>query len=173
VLCRSSASTLHVSKSLGSVVTDSLNSLRHTLEKTVNVEGVIEALHAHKVLNPHGLAHGAGWDGAAGFPTDPTAYDILQDCGRGVRYIHKETPLENYCTVQQTLGSACVLTVPSEMTRLPGAACSATVYLAVCKQNNQPVAIKALNLEALMTPMEDVYHEVTTMRSYKVGASLE
>jgi hypothetical protein len=43
---------------------------------------------------------------------------------------------------------------------------SATVYMAMCKRYNEVVAIKALNLEVLNTPMDDLVKEAAVMRAY-------
>lgn len=44
---------------------------------------------------------------------------------------------------------------------------SANVYIANCKRYTELVAIKALNLEALGSPLDDIMHEVQTMRAYR------
>jgi hypothetical protein len=56
--------------------------------------------------------------------------------------------------------------------------CSAEVYRARCLLNNRIVGIKALNLEWLMTPLDEVMHEaqimkVGTVRAFKVPAAEE
>jgi hypothetical protein len=43
-------------------------------------------------------------------------------------------------------------------------ACSAEVYRARCLTNNRIVGIKALNLEWLMTPLDEVMHEAQIMK---------
>lgn len=43
-------------------------------------------------------------------------------------------------------------------------ACSATVWRARCLTNNEIVAVKILNLEAQMAPLEDIQHEAQTMK---------
>ena len=47
------------------------------------------------------------------------------------------------------------------------AVCSATVYLVWCKTAQEHVAIKALNLEALNSPLEDIMQETRTMKAYR------
>lgn len=42
--------------------------------------------------------------------------------------------------------------------------CSASVYQARCLANNDIVAIKMLNLEALTSPLEDIMREAQTMK---------
>lgn len=49
---------------------------------------------------------------------------------------------------------------------------SATVYLAVCKAYNEFVAVKALDLDAVSTPLEDIKREVAVMRQYRHPAIL-
>ncbi|KIZ01552.1 hypothetical protein MNEG_6412 [Monoraphidium neglectum] len=53
-----------------------------------------------------------------------------------------------------------------------GAGVSATVYLARCKASGELVAVKALNLEALGSPLEDIMREVAVMRAYRCPAIL-
>lgn len=45
-----------------------------------------------------------------------------------------------------------------------GLYCSATVWRARCLTNNQIVAVKILNLEAQIAPLEDIVHEAQTMK---------
>jgi hypothetical protein len=42
--------------------------------------------------------------------------------------------------------------------------CSAVVWRARCLTNNQIVAVKILNLECQMAPLEDIVHEAQTMK---------
>ncbi|KAF8056256.1 fray2 [Scenedesmus sp. PABB004] len=60
------------------------------------------------------------------WPTSLDAYELLEDCGRGV---------------------------------------SAVVYRARVRASGEVVAIKALNLEALQSPLEDIMHEAQTMKA--------
>eukprot|EP00775_Hariotina_reticulata_P001947 gene1947-2276_t len=74
--------------------------------------------------------------GAAGdrsYPTTRDAYELMDECGRGV---------------------------------------SASVYQARCLANNDIVAIKMLNLEALTSPLDDIMREAQTMKAYKCDAIL-
>jgi len=48
-----------------------------------------------------------------------------------------------------------------------GKGVSATVYLVWCKTAQEHVAIKALNLEALNSPLEDIMLETRTMKAYR------
>lgn len=51
-------------------------------------------------------------------------------------------------------------------------ACSATVWRARCLTNNEIVAVKILNLEAQMAPLEDIVHEAQTMKVCAAGCVL-
>ncbi|KAF6252296.1 MAP kinase [Scenedesmus sp. NREL 46B-D3] len=53
-----------------------------------------------------------------------------------------------------------------------GKGVSAEVYRARCLVNNRIVGIKALNLEWLMTPLDEVMHEAQLMKAYKHGSIL-
>eukprot|EP00878_Enallax_costatus_P026705 GHUV01028685.1.p1 GENE.GHUV01028685.1~~GHUV01028685.1.p1 ORF type:complete len:224 (+),score=49.17 GHUV01028685.1:477-1148(+) len=53
-----------------------------------------------------------------------------------------------------------------------GRGVSATVYQARCKAYGDIVAVKALNLELLSSPLEDNMHEAQTMKAYKHEAIL-
>lgn len=52
---------------------------------------------------------------------------------------------------------------------VPFPACSATVWRARCLTNNDIVAVKILNLEAQMAPLEDIVHEAQTMKVCAAG----
>jgi serine/threonine-protein kinase OSR1/STK39 len=53
-----------------------------------------------------------------------------------------------------------------------GSGVSATVYLALCVPTGERVAVKALDLDALASPLEDVEREVAAMKGYRHPAIL-
>lgn len=62
-------------------------------------------------------------------------------------------------------GADCVCPPPRCTCRAAAATtCSATVWRARCLTNNEIVAVKVLNLEAQMAPLEDIVHEAQTMK---------
>lgn len=66
-------------------------------------------------------------------------------------------------TVSASVHSTCEL-IMLLLNVLHVAGCSATVWRARCVTNDRIVAVKILNLEAQMAPLEDIVHEAQTMK---------
>eukprot|EP00879_Flechtneria_rotunda_P030138 GHRR01032712.1.p2 GENE.GHRR01032712.1~~GHRR01032712.1.p2 ORF type:complete len:113 (-),score=31.10 GHRR01032712.1:424-762(-) len=64
------------------------------------------------------------------------------------------------CTSTQCIGAVAM----TFATTIACVSCSAVVYQARCKANSDLVAIKAIYLESLSSPLEDIMHEAQAMK---------